>query len=87
MLAAVGHPVRRLQRSRYGPLTADGLQPGEWRELTPAELAALRAEPGSAEPEAASPPAPTPAAEPPVDELFHFRFHNLAPDMSARPSG
>ena len=46
MLAAVGHPVRRLQRSRYGPLTAEGLEPGEWRELTPAELAALRAEPG-----------------------------------------
>ena len=46
MLAAVGHPVRRLHRSRYGPLTAEGLEPGEWRELTPAELAALRAEPG-----------------------------------------
>ena len=25
MLAAVGHPVRRLHRSRYGPLTVDGL--------------------------------------------------------------
>jgi 23S rRNA pseudouridine2605 synthase len=45
MLAAVGHPVRRLHRSRYGPLTAEGLEPGEWRELTPAELAALRAQP------------------------------------------
>jgi 23S rRNA pseudouridine2605 synthase len=46
MLAAVGHPVRRLQRSRYGSLTTEGLEPGEWRELTPSELAALRAEPG-----------------------------------------
>jgi 23S rRNA pseudouridine2605 synthase len=46
MLAEVGHPVRRLQRSRYGPLTVEGLEPGEWRELTPEELAALRAEPG-----------------------------------------
>ena len=43
MLAAVGHPVRRLHRSRYGPLTLAGLAAGEWRELTPAEVEALRA--------------------------------------------
>jgi pseudouridine synthase len=42
MLAAVGHPVRRLHRSRYATLTADGLGPGEWRELTPDEVDALR---------------------------------------------
>ncbi|HEY7537496.1 MAG TPA: pseudouridine synthase [Gaiellaceae bacterium] len=42
MLAAVGHPVTRLHRSRYGPLDADGLAPGEWRELTASEVAALR---------------------------------------------
>jgi 23S rRNA pseudouridine2605 synthase len=47
MLAAVGHPVRRLHRSRYGPLSVDGLQAGEWRELTREEVAALRgASPG-----------------------------------------
>jgi pseudouridine synthase len=45
MLSAVGHPVRRLHRRRYGPLTVEGLEPGEWRELTPSELTALRAEP------------------------------------------
>ncbi len=45
MLDAVGHPVRALQRSRYGPLTLDGLAPGEWRELTAAEVAALRERP------------------------------------------
>src|SRR3954452_10104593 len=33
MLAAVGHPVTRLHRSRYGPLDVRGLEPGEWREL------------------------------------------------------
>ena len=43
MLDAVGHPVRRLHRSRYGGLTLDGLAPGEWRELTDREVAALRA--------------------------------------------
>ena len=42
MLAAVGHPVRALHRSRYGPLTLAGLEPGAWRELDPAELDALR---------------------------------------------
>ena len=42
MLAAVGHPVRSLSRTRYGPLTVTGLDPGEWRELTPVEVDALR---------------------------------------------
>jgi 23S rRNA pseudouridine2605 synthase len=42
MLDAVGHPVRRLHRSGYGPLSLEGLEPGEWRELTTAEVAALR---------------------------------------------
>jgi 23S rRNA pseudouridine2605 synthase len=43
MLEAVGHPVRRLQRTRYGPLDLRGLGPGEWRELTRAEVDSLRA--------------------------------------------
>ncbi len=42
MLAAVGHPVTRLHRSRYGPLGVEELAPGEWRELTADEVAALR---------------------------------------------
>ena len=42
MLESVGHPVRRLTRVRYGPLTVNGLEPGEWRELTKEELSALR---------------------------------------------
>ena len=42
MLAAVGHPVKSLHRSRYGPLDTGGLAPGEWRELTAGEVAALR---------------------------------------------
>jgi 23S rRNA pseudouridine2605 synthase len=45
MLEAVGHPVRRLHRSRYGGLTVDGLAPGEWRELHDDEVSALRREP------------------------------------------
>src|SRR5438128_8467092 len=35
MCEAVGHPVRRLHRSRYAGLTVEGLEPGAWRELEP----------------------------------------------------
>ena len=42
MLEAVGHPVVRLHRSTYAGLTLDGLEPGAWRELSAAEVAALR---------------------------------------------
>jgi len=42
MLAAVGHPVTRLHRSRYAGLTLEGLEPGEWRELEPGEIARLQ---------------------------------------------
>jgi 23S rRNA pseudouridine2605 synthase len=43
MLEAVGHPVRRLHRSRYAGLDLRGLAAGEWRHLTKAEVARLRA--------------------------------------------
>jgi 23S rRNA pseudouridine2605 synthase len=43
MCEAVGHPVRRLHRSRYAGLGLGGLRPGEWRPLTAQELARLRA--------------------------------------------
>ena len=43
MLEAVGHPVRRLHRSTYAGLTLQGLEPGEWRELTSEEIERLRA--------------------------------------------
>lgn len=42
MTAAVGHPTLRLIRVAIGPLTLDGLAPGESRELTAAEVAQLR---------------------------------------------
>jgi pseudouridine synthase len=45
MLEAIGHPVRRLHRSRYGGLTLAGLAPREWRALTEGELERLRAAP------------------------------------------
>ncbi len=42
MCEAVGHPVRRLHRSRYAGLVLGDLAPGEWRELTAREVEALR---------------------------------------------
>lgn len=39
MTAAVGHPTLRLIRWAIGPWTLAGLAPGQWRALTPAELA------------------------------------------------
>ena len=41
MLEAVGHPVTRLHRSRYAGLSLEGVEPGEWRELEPGEVARL----------------------------------------------
>jgi 23S rRNA pseudouridine2605 synthase len=43
MCEAIGHPVRALHRPAYAGLELGGLAPGEWRELTDAEVAALRA--------------------------------------------
>lgn len=42
MLACVGFPVLRLLRRAIGPLTAEGLEPGQWRELEAAEISGLR---------------------------------------------
>lgn len=42
MLEAVGHPIMKLKRERYGSLTLQGLSVGEMRELTPHEVKQLR---------------------------------------------
>jgi pseudouridine synthase len=42
MCQAVGHPVRRLSRTKVGPLTLRGLHPGQWRDLTDREVEALK---------------------------------------------
>ena len=41
MCEAVGHPVRRLIRTRIGPISDRTLAPGSWRHLTSAEVRAL----------------------------------------------
>lgn len=56
LCAAVGHPVARLFRPAFAGVGVEGLSPGEWRELLPAEVKVLRAvaagarEPGTGAP-------------------------------------
>ena len=42
MFEAVGHPVMKLKRERYGFLDLGNLQPSEWRELTAFEVSKLK---------------------------------------------
>ncbi|GGM22609.1 ribosomal large subunit pseudouridine synthase B [Paraliobacillus quinghaiensis] len=42
MFEAVNHPVMKLKREQYGLLTLQGMQPGDYRELTPHEVKQLR---------------------------------------------
>lgn len=41
MLEAVGHPVKRLFRERFGPIEVGRLRSGRWRYLTEEEIAVL----------------------------------------------
>ena len=43
MFAELGYRVQRLERTRMGPLSLGRLPNGEWRPLTPHEIAALKA--------------------------------------------
>jgi 23S rRNA pseudouridine2605 synthase len=54
MCAAVGHPVRRLERVAIGQLMLGRLQPGRYRRLTAQEVAALSAEAAGRRPAAKS---------------------------------
>lgn len=42
MLEAVGHPVSKLKRVRIGPISDDHIRPGEFRDLSEQEVAALK---------------------------------------------
>lgn len=42
MCEAIGHPVLRLQRVRFGPIADSTLKVGAYRELTPREVALLK---------------------------------------------
>ena len=42
MTAAVGHPTLRLVRIAIGPIRLGDLEPGQWKEVKPAQLKSLR---------------------------------------------
>ena len=44
MCEAVGHPVQHLKRTKFGTLADRRLKPGEWRELAPQEVEAMKVE-------------------------------------------
>jgi 23S rRNA pseudouridine2605 synthase len=56
LLEAVGHPVSKLRRVSFGPVTAKGLEPGQFRSLTPEEIAGLLRGEGSPEGRTRRPP-------------------------------
>jgi 23S rRNA pseudouridine2605 synthase len=59
MLAKIGHKVREVTRTRFGPLTLDGVAPGKFRPLTPKEIRTLQKSPME------RPRKPTESQEPP----------------------
>ena len=69
MCDAVGHPVRRLVRTRIGPLSDPHLKPGAWRALDGPEVRALgraaRPRPGVAPPRQARREGPGQRLDPP----------------------
>ncbi|MRG86449.1 pseudouridine synthase [Salinibacillus xinjiangensis] len=42
MLESIGYPVQKLKRERYGHLNLHGMNPGDFRELSPHEVKQLR---------------------------------------------
>jgi pseudouridine synthase len=42
MCASIGHPVRKLTRTRMGPIKLGDLRPGHWRDLTAREIRLLQ---------------------------------------------
>jgi 23S rRNA pseudouridine2605 synthase len=42
LLEAVGHPVSKLRRVAIGPVTSRGLEPGQFRALSPSEVEGLQ---------------------------------------------
>jgi len=50
MIEAVGSKVRKLARTAIGPIGIQGLASGQWRPLTPGEVAALGGKPAAPSP-------------------------------------
>jgi len=64
LLEAVGHPVSKLRRVAFGPVTTKGLEPGQFRPLTPEEVAGLLRGEGGRVPSMRRPPRRRPRPKP-----------------------
>jgi len=80
LLEAVGHPVSKLKRVALGPVTARGLEPGQFRSLAPHEVKALRA--GASAPMSGRTHRPARPPHPP-----HPPRPRSGPRRAARPRG
>jgi pseudouridine synthase len=93
MLEVIDHPVLQLRRVRMGPLRLGNLKPGQWRLLTPPEVAALQAvtQPAAAAAPAPRPPRPASPPAPPRTEERHERPNgerqHLRPRRVDHPEG
>ena len=73
MCDAVGHPVRRLVRTRIGSLVDRGLKPGEWRNLEPSEVRSLYVAAGDGDPEPENENGPENGTPSSSDGPTHYR--------------
>lgn len=62
MFEKIGHHVEKIKRIRYGPLALD-VEPGQFRALTPAEVARLRSSSHKQSSERVAPAAQTPSRD------------------------
>ncbi len=77
LLAAVGYPVKKLERIGMGPLRLKGIAPGQWRELDRHELRAIKRA-AAAGPDAQAAPDPKPRPKTKVTP-------RRSPDAGAKP--
>jgi len=86
LLEAVGHPVSKLRRVSFGPVTLKGLEPGQFRSLTPDEVAGLLRGESSPAARARRPPRRHPRPRPRPDAGRRERPRGDAPRSARRPA-
>ncbi|GFN30602.1 hypothetical protein PCURB6_08620 [Paenibacillus curdlanolyticus] len=89
MFEAIGHPVTRLKRVKFGELGLQNLKRGGWRPLTPKEVEELRAEAAKAEGRSSYVAADKPAKKPewkPKPKPKHLSEDKVRAEVSGRKS-
>ncbi len=86
MLAAVGYPVRKLERVGMGPVKLKGLARGQWRELTRDEIRLLRRAAADSRKDAAPSRKPAGSAPPSRRARIRKKDEKKAPYISPHAS-